>query len=253
MESGGGEWLPGEAEAGTELVLADVGPILIVAQAAAENKPIGDPPLVLDIEARRVAELLAGIEDRERSIDRSAGDDRQERIGVGDIAQIGAQQQAAAQRVRLVEAIGDVGGDAVGDIGAKHVRGHAVEDDIADRVGDKVNAAVAREIGELHVGAIDRALQRGDPVIALLELVLVEIRGIEGGDAVGGEVRHLAGGVGYLVAAVGGAGHESEPRVGIEQGRDIAETPLLRGMVMNCVPVRRRYFPARYRSGSNVR
>ena len=142
----------------------------------------------------------------------------------------------------LVEAIGDVGGDAVGYIGAEHVRGHAIEDDIADRVGDEVNAAVAREIGELHVGAIDRALQRGDPEIALLELILVEGRGIEGGDAVGGEVRHLAGGVGYLVAAVCGAGDESEPRVRIEQGRDIAEAPLLRGMIMNRVPVRRRIF-----------
>ena len=85
MEGGGVERLPGEAEAGTELVLADVGRILIVAQAAAENEPIGDPPLVLDVEAGGVAELLAGIEDRERGIDRSAGDDRQQRIGVGDI------------------------------------------------------------------------------------------------------------------------------------------------------------------------
>ena len=48
-----------------------------------------------------------------------------------------------------------------------------IKADIAARVGDEVNAAVAREIGELHVGAIDRALQRGDPEIALLELILV--------------------------------------------------------------------------------
>ena len=109
----------------------------------------------------------------------------------------------------LVEAIGDVGGDAVGYIGAKDVRGHAVEDDIADRVGDEVNAAVAREIGELHVGAVDRALQRRDAEIVLLELILVEQRGIEIGDAEGGEVRHLAGSVGYLERAVRGAGDES--------------------------------------------
>jgi hypothetical protein len=86
--------------------------------------------------------------------------------------------------------------------------------------------------------------KRGDPVIALLELVLVECRGIEGGDAVGGEVRHLAGGVGYLVAAVRGAGDESEPGIRVEQGRDIAEAPLLRGVIVNRVPVRRRIFQA---------
>ena len=113
---------------------------------------------------------------------------------------------------------------------------------IADRVGNEVNAAVAREIGELHVGAVDRALQRRDPEIVLLELVLVEQRGIEGGDAEGGEVRRQAGGVGYLEARVGGAGDEGEPRVGIEQGRDIAEAALLRGMIVDRVPVRRRIF-----------
>ena len=65
------------------------------------HQPIGDPPLVLDIEAGGVAELRAGIEDGERRIDRSCRcDDRQQRIGVGDVGQIGAQQEPAAQRVR---------------------------------------------------------------------------------------------------------------------------------------------------------
>jgi hypothetical protein len=88
----------------------------------------------------------------------------------------------------VVEAIGGVGRDSVGKIGAKDVRSHAVEDKIADRVGSKVNAAVAREIGELHVGAVDRALQRRHPIVVLLELVLVEQGGIERGDTEGCEV-----------------------------------------------------------------
>ena len=200
MEGGGLERLPGEAEARTELVFADVGPVLIEAEAGVQREAIGEPPFVLHIEADRVAELLTGIDDCEWRIDRNAGDDRQQRIGVGDLRLVGAQEKATAQRVRLVEPIGDVVGYAVGKIGAKDIRRHAVEDDIADRVGNEVNAAVALEIGELHVGAVDRALQRRNPEIVLLELVLVEQCGIELGDAEGGEVRRQTRGVGNLEA-----------------------------------------------------
>ena len=121
MEGGGVERLPGDAKARTELVFADVSPILVVAQASAQDEPIRDPPFVLDIEAGSVANLFAGIGNCERRIDRNTADDRQQRIGVGDVGRVGSQQKSAAQCVRLVEAIGSIGGDAVGKIGAEDI------------------------------------------------------------------------------------------------------------------------------------
>ena len=103
-----------------------------------------------------------------------------------------------------------------------------------------MNAAISREIRELHVSAVDRALHRRNAKIVLLELVLVEQRRIEAGDAEGGEVRRQAWGVGNLEACVRGAGDEGEPRIGVEQGRDVAEPSLLLGVVVDGVPARRR-------------
>ena len=46
-----------------------------------------------------------------------------------------------------------------------------------------VQAVITCEIGELTVEAVDRSLQRQDAVLRVLELVLVEQRRVEGGDA----------------------------------------------------------------------
>ena len=56
-----------------------------------------------------------------------------------------------------VEPIDAVGGDAVGEAAAVNVGSDTVEDEIADRVRDEVHAAVAREIGKLHVSAVHRS------------------------------------------------------------------------------------------------
>ena len=115
-------------------------PVLIEADAGVQREAIGQPPFVLQIQPRRVADQTARIDDRERRVDWIAGSiERLERIGVGHLRLVGAQQQAGAQRVRLVEPIGDVAGYAVGKIGAKDLGRHPVEDDVADRVGSEMH------------------------------------------------------------------------------------------------------------------
>jgi hypothetical protein len=51
-----------------------------------------------------------------------AVDDGQQCVRIDDVAQIGAQQKPAAQCVGVTDAIGGVGGDSVGKIGAKDIR-----------------------------------------------------------------------------------------------------------------------------------
>ena len=140
VEGGALERLPGEADARAELIFGDIFPVLIEADAGVQREAIGEPPFVLQIKAGRVADQTARIDDRERRIDRIAGSiERLERIGVGHLRLVGAQEQAGAQRVRLVEPIGDVAGYAVGKIGAKDLGRHPVEDDVADRVGNEMH------------------------------------------------------------------------------------------------------------------
>ena len=76
----------------------------------------------------------------------------------------------------------------------------------------------------------------------LLELVLVQQCRIEIGDAECREVRCQPRCIGNLKRAVGGAGHQREARVGIENGRDIGKAALLRRMIVDRRPVRRRIF-----------
>ena len=94
----------------------------------------------------------------------------------------------------------------------------------------------------MHVRAVDRALPRRNREVGLLDLVLVQQRRIEIGDAESREIRCLPWCIGNLKRAVGGAGHQREARVRIENGRDIGEAALLRRMIVDRRPVRRRIF-----------
>ena len=111
-----------------------------------------------------------------------------------------------------------------------------------DRVRSEMHRAVAVEVGQLHVGAVDRALPRRDREIRLLDLVLVQQRRIEIGDAECGEVRRKPWRIGNLKRAIRGASHQCEARVGIENGRDIGDAALLRRMIVDRRSVRRRIF-----------
>ena len=140
VKGGALEWLPGEADARAELIFADVFPVLIETDARIQREGIGQPPFVLQIKADRIADETARIDDREGRIDRVAGGvERLECIGVGHLRLVGAQEQTGAQRVRLVEPIGDIAGYAVGEVGAKDLGRYPVEDDVADRVGKEMH------------------------------------------------------------------------------------------------------------------
>ena len=67
--------------------------------------------------------------------------------------------EAGAHRMGVVEAVGAVALDAVDEGAAIDVRRDAVEDQVADRVGHEMDAAVAGEIGELEIEVVDRFLQ----------------------------------------------------------------------------------------------
>ena len=102
----------------------------------------------------------------------------------------------------VVKPIGGIGRHSIGKIRAKDVGSYAVEDEVTNGVGNEMNTAVAREVGELDVCAIDRALERGHPIVVLLKLVLIKQRGVEAGDPEGGEVWRQTGCVRYLESRI---------------------------------------------------
>src|SRR5262249_56505076 len=73
-----------------------------------------------------------------------------------------------------------------------------------------------------------------------LDLVLVELRGIEIGEAEGGEARHPPGGVRYLEFAGRGAADEAQAGSRVDDRRDIGEAAILRGAIVDGVEARGR-------------
>ncbi len=65
--------------------------------------------------------------------------------------------------------------DAVDKALAVHVRSHAIDNQIAERVRIEVQLAVAVEIGDLKVDVVDRFLVGGDVELVELVLVFVEL------------------------------------------------------------------------------
>ena len=140
--------------------------------------------------------------------------------------------------MRRIDLIRAVGLDAVGKGLAHDVRGDAVNQQIAKRVRRVVQTVKTREIGNLTVKAVDRSLQRQHAVLRILELVLVEQRRVEGGDAerardTSVQADRLSGSIGNLERAGGGSRDQTEPRIGIDERRQIGETFLLLREVMD--------------------
>src|SRR6202034_3202691 len=143
----------------------------------------GDLPFVLRIYAGEIAGCRDIVGDIERRIDRRAADDGLDQRRIADKRLFSAEEKAGADGVRRIDLIRAVGLDAVGQGLADDVRGGAVDQQIAKLVRRIVQAVKTREIGNLPVKAVDRSLQRQHAVLRILELVLVELRRIEGADA----------------------------------------------------------------------
>ena len=119
------------------------------------------------------------------------------------------------------------------------------------RIGHVVQSGILVENRRLVVKSPTFLLQRGDDVIVLFALVLVEIGGrnrIESGIDVADAGERKGGGlvwiVGNLELSLIRAQHQGDPRVIIQQLRHVAETLPLLGAVMNRVPGGRGVFDA---------
>jgi hypothetical protein len=193
MKHGGVNRPVGQADARAQLVTILVLPHLIEAGAGIESQLVREPPFILHVHAAEPAEQHAGIVYGERDIglDLVACGcvDRQQLRNVRDRRLLHARERAGAECVRLIQAESAIGLDAVDDAAAIHVAGDAIEHQVTDRIGRELNGGGSVEVGELEIDIAHRFLQREHAPLVPLHLRLVELRGVEAGDAEGSEAR----------------------------------------------------------------
>ena len=171
--------------AGARAELVGIGVLihLIEAKPADEGELVGDLPLVRHVDAGEPAQQRARIRHAERNVgqDLRAGGrvDRQQLVVGLHQRLLAAHVKPAADGVRIGHAPGRIGLDAVDQAAAEHVGRSAVEHEVADRVREEVDTRVAGEIGELRIEIGERFLQREHGEVVALDLVLVELCGIE--------------------------------------------------------------------------
>ena len=145
-----------------------------------------DPPFVLKVNTIKAAGAGAIIDDVERH-NRSLGarriDRQHERRGV-ERGGLNLSEEAAAQRMAVVDPPAGVGLNAFRKIGPPRERGHSVEQKIADHVRAEGQNAVADKGRELHIDIVDMLLQRQHAelvgfVLNLVEEVAVERRYVQ--------------------------------------------------------------------------
>ncbi len=101
---------------------------------------------------------------------------------------------------------------------AAHLAGHAVEDEIARLVWQKVQSALAGEDGELEVTSSGGLLVSGDEESIGLVLALIEFGGVECRHSVQGEGRDLPRIVRNLEVRVRCTGNEAQAAGPVEHG-----------------------------------
>src|ERR1019366_5311749 len=146
--------------------------------------------------------------------------------------------------VRVIERVGAVALQTVGEAAAVDVRSDAIEDKIADRIRDEVQRAVTGKGGELKVEPIDGFLQRQYAERILLGLVLIEQRRVEIADAKSGEPRRLTRIVRNLETVCGVAEDRAHARLRIEHRRGVAEKVALVSAVVDRIVAVGRIFDA---------
>ena len=134
---------------------------------------------------------------------------------------------------------------AIEEAAAKHIRCDAVENKVADRIGFKMQGAVAGEIGDLEIRVLELLLQRYHAVEVLLELSLIQSCGIKIGEAEDGqELGRLPRIVGDLIFLDGEAGDRGQARRIVKRGRDVPEGSPLIAVIVDGIDVRRRVLEA---------
>src|SRR6185312_17069357 len=123
--------------------------------------------------------------------------------------------------------------NAVDEALAIDVGGYAVEDEVADGVGIKVQLAVAVEIGKLVVEVAGRPLVSDDVELVELVLMLVELCRVEIRDAERREVWALPRIVRNLKSGVRHAAHEGQAAGRIEHCGKVEKPLFLRRAIMN--------------------
>ncbi len=142
--------------------------------------------------------------------------------------------------MRRKELIRGVPLDAVSEGLTHDVGGDAVEQQVADGVRCKVQAVIAGEIRKLPVNAVDRSLHGQHGVLGILELVFLELRRTEGGAGLAKRAcdhRISDGSLSRVVRNLecGGesSGDQAEPRVRVNEGRQVSEALVLVGVVVD--------------------
>jgi hypothetical protein len=243
VEGGAVIRLPGQAGARAELVRIDILKHLVEPQAGVQRQIFGDLPFVLQVGAEQPPGLGARIEHGERRIDRRArGIERQQRGRIVDQRALGADGKSEPQGVGIADAIGGILLDAVDMAATVDVGSDAVEHEIADRIGQEVQLAVAVEIGDLGVEPFGRFLIGQHVELIEFGLPFVELRRVEAGNTEGREGRRLSGIVRNLIGAVRCAADEGQAAGGIDHRGKVRKTLFLVGMIVDRRVGRRRIF-----------
>ena len=157
---------------------------------------------------------------------------------------LAADGETGAQRMAVADAIGAVALQAVDEGRAIDVGGDAVEDEVADLIGNEMHGRVAREIGELRVDVASGMRQRHDIVEIMLDLVFVEIGGVEPVRSEGRELRLLTGRIRNLELGDRRSGHETQLCRIVDCVGRIAEKPALSRPIVNRLMATGRVFDA---------
>src|SRR5216683_1194696 len=236
MENRGLGRLPHDIDPRAQLLL--MGELVddVEARAEIERHIRHDLPFILEVEPIEPAGLAAAIEDRKRLVGERRAilpDPQYARIG-RESRTLALDEVPGAQRVLRRQAIEAVALRAGGDAAAVGIYRDAVEQQVADRVGCKIDAAEPAEGRDLEIEVLKLLLQGEDPVMGDLPLAFSEKARVEVAGAVDRqtEPRRLAGDVGDLQLGARGAEDRAQPSRRVDDARKVGKTAALVGAVV---------------------
>ena len=141
------EGLVDEVEARTDLVLVDELHHLVEANAGVERQLAGQLPFILNVGAKKPAELIDAVANVGRVIDRFAGGiERLDRGQILHLRLFAARDKSRPDGVNVRDLVGHVALNAVEERGSQHVGCGVVEQQVVGHIGNEMQTAVARKI-----------------------------------------------------------------------------------------------------------